>query len=165
VAAGGHSLAWLVGGMVLLDLGNRASFVANQARIYALRPEARSRLNTVFLVSYFLGGAFGTAPRGAGSCTLAGVALPRLARRSRSRPLRSMHSRTQERLQPLLTGGHKPLGQSKHCLVIHRGTAHIGRRWHAPRPHHSDLAFAARYASCLFSRSFANEALNAASRS
>jgi predicted MFS family arabinose efflux permease len=66
VAAGGHSLAWLVGGMVLLDLGNRASVIANQARIYALRPEARSRLNTVFLVSYFLGGAFGTAPGGAG---------------------------------------------------------------------------------------------------
>ena len=67
VAAGGRSLAWLIVGMVLLDLGNRASFIANQARIYALRPEARSRLNTVYMVSYFLGGAFGAAFGGAGA--------------------------------------------------------------------------------------------------
>jgi predicted MFS family arabinose efflux permease len=61
VAAGGSSLAWLVVGIVFVDLGNRAGFVANQARIYALRPEARGRLNTVFMVSYFLGGAAGAA--------------------------------------------------------------------------------------------------------
>ena len=67
VAAGGRSVAWLLVGMVLLDLGNRASFIANQARIYALRPEARSRLNTVYMVSYFLGGAFGAALGGVGA--------------------------------------------------------------------------------------------------
>lgn len=61
VAAGGHSLVALVAGMVLLDLGNRAGLVANQARLYALRAEARSRLNTVFMGSYFLGGATGAA--------------------------------------------------------------------------------------------------------
>jgi predicted MFS family arabinose efflux permease len=59
VAAGGVSLSCLIVGMVLLDLGNRAALVANQTRIYALRPEARSRLNTVLMVSYFLGGASG----------------------------------------------------------------------------------------------------------
>jgi hypothetical protein len=42
--------------MVLLDLGSRAGFVANRAQLYALRPDARNRLNTVFMVSYFLGG-------------------------------------------------------------------------------------------------------------
>jgi len=67
VAAGGRSMPLLIAGMVLMDLGNRASFIANQARIYALRPEARSRLNTVFMVSYFLGGAFGAALGGAGA--------------------------------------------------------------------------------------------------
>lgn len=61
VAAGGHGLGWLVAGMVLLDFGNRAGLVANQARVQALRPEARSRLNTVFIGSYFLGGAAGAA--------------------------------------------------------------------------------------------------------
>ena len=59
VAAGGRGLGWLIVGMVLLDFGNRAGLVANQARIHALRPEARSRLNTVFAGSYFLGGAAG----------------------------------------------------------------------------------------------------------
>ncbi|MDF0732739.1 MFS transporter [Pseudomonas entomophila] len=61
VADGGHSLAALMLGMVLLDLGNRAGLVANQARVQALRPEARSRLNTVFMCAYFLGGAAGAA--------------------------------------------------------------------------------------------------------
>ncbi|HXD06723.1 MAG TPA: MFS transporter [Burkholderiaceae bacterium] len=61
VARSGHSLVWLVIGMVLLDFGNRAGLVANQSRVFALRPEARSRLNTVFIASYFLGGAAGAA--------------------------------------------------------------------------------------------------------
>jgi predicted MFS family arabinose efflux permease len=61
IAAGGHILGCLLVGMVLLDLGNRTGLVANQSRIHALRPEARSRLNTVFMASYFLGGAVGAA--------------------------------------------------------------------------------------------------------
>ncbi|ARS49293.1 MFS transporter [Ectopseudomonas mendocina] len=61
IAAGEHSLGWLVLGMVLLDFGNRAGLVANQSRVFTLRPEARSRLNTVFMGSYFLGGAIGAA--------------------------------------------------------------------------------------------------------
>ncbi|WP_322021065.1 MULTISPECIES: MFS transporter [unclassified Burkholderia] len=75
IAAGGRSLAWLIVGMLLLDLGNRASFIANQARIYALHPEARSRLNTVFMVSYFLGGALGAALGGAGALRAAWLGL------------------------------------------------------------------------------------------
>ena|SRR6516225_6150815 len=41
--------------------------VGNQTRIYALRPEARSRLNTVLMVSYFLGGASGAILGGLGA--------------------------------------------------------------------------------------------------
>ena len=67
IAFGAAHLAWLLVGMLLLDLGNRAVFVANQARIYGLRAEARSRLNTVFMVSYFLGGAGGAAVGGLGA--------------------------------------------------------------------------------------------------
>lgn len=44
-----------------LDIGNRANQLANQARILALAPEAVSRLNTVFMVTYFTGGALGSA--------------------------------------------------------------------------------------------------------
>jgi predicted MFS family arabinose efflux permease len=75
IAAGGRSLVLLVVGMVLLDLGNRASFIANQARIYALRPEARSRLNTVYMVSYFLGGALGAALGGVSALHAAWIGL------------------------------------------------------------------------------------------
>jgi len=59
--AAGCSIWGLVAGVVLLDLGVQAGHVANQTRIYALIPEARSRLNTVYMVTYFLGGAFGSA--------------------------------------------------------------------------------------------------------
>ncbi|ATB40680.1 Major facilitator superfamily (MFS1) transporter [Cystobacter fuscus] len=54
---------WLWGialGVILLDLGAQANHISNQARVYALRPEARSRLNTVYMVTYFVGGALGS---------------------------------------------------------------------------------------------------------
>jgi predicted MFS family arabinose efflux permease len=57
----GRTLAGLIAGVVLLDLGVQAGHVANQTRIYALIPEARSRLNTVYMVAYFLGGSLGSA--------------------------------------------------------------------------------------------------------
>jgi predicted MFS family arabinose efflux permease len=56
----GHSL-WGIGlGVVLLDLGAQANHISNQTRVYALRPEARSRLNTLYMVTYFAGGALGS---------------------------------------------------------------------------------------------------------
>ena len=48
-------------GVVLLDLGYQGVHVSNQARIYSLLPNARSRLNTVYMVSSFLGGSIGSA--------------------------------------------------------------------------------------------------------
>ena len=54
-------MAGLIAGVVLMDLGVQAGHVSNQTRIYALLPEARSRLNTVYMVAYFLGGAIGSA--------------------------------------------------------------------------------------------------------
>lgn len=53
---GGDHLAALVIGVVALDLGVQALHLSNQTVIYALRPEARSRLTTAYMVAYFLGG-------------------------------------------------------------------------------------------------------------
>jgi predicted MFS family arabinose efflux permease len=61
LGAGGESLAWLIAGVVLLDLGAQAAHIANQSRIYALRPEVRNRLNTAYMVCFFAGGAAGSA--------------------------------------------------------------------------------------------------------
>jgi predicted MFS family arabinose efflux permease len=56
LALGGSSLVALIAGIVVLDLGVQGAHVSNQSVIYALRPEARSRLTTAYMVAYFLGG-------------------------------------------------------------------------------------------------------------
>ena len=59
--AGGATLAGLVVGVIVLDAAVQAVGVSNQARIYGLAEEAHSRLNTVYMVSYFAGGSVGSA--------------------------------------------------------------------------------------------------------
>ena len=58
---GRHSLVWLVVGIVALDMGVQGLQVTNQSLIYRLAPEARSRVNSAYMVCYFAGGAAGSA--------------------------------------------------------------------------------------------------------
>ncbi len=58
--AGNWSVLALIVGVNLLDFGNQAGQIANQARIFRLDPAARARLNTVYMVLTFAGGATGT---------------------------------------------------------------------------------------------------------
>ena len=56
----GKVFAGLVVGVIFMDLGVQSGHVSNQTRIYAIAPEAKSRLNTFYMVSYFTGGALGS---------------------------------------------------------------------------------------------------------
>ena len=62
---GRTSLGALVAGIVVLDIGTQGMQITNQAVIYALRPDARSRINSAYMVCYFLGGAAGSVAAGA----------------------------------------------------------------------------------------------------
>src|SRR5947209_14365345 len=57
----GFHLWALVIGVILLDVGVQGAQVANQSRVLALRPEARNRVNTVYMICYFTGGSVGSA--------------------------------------------------------------------------------------------------------
>lgn len=81
------SLPAMITGVLMMDLAVQSSQVANQTRVYALDPDARSRLNTIFMATMILGGAFGSGIGGlafawwgwSGTClfgaTAAGLAL------------------------------------------------------------------------------------------
>lgn len=57
---GWNSMAGMVVGILLLDAGEQCVLIANQHTIYALRPDARNRLNTLFMCVMFIGGACGS---------------------------------------------------------------------------------------------------------
>ncbi len=57
---GTHIFLFIVG-IILIDIGQQAIHVTNQTRIYALVPEARNRLNTIFMSVSFVGAASGSA--------------------------------------------------------------------------------------------------------
>ncbi|MGY4383896.1 putative MFS family arabinose efflux permease [Pedobacter sp. UYP24] len=57
---GNHLFIFIIG-IVVIDIGQQAIHVTNQTRIYSILPDARNRLNTVFMSVSFIGAASGSA--------------------------------------------------------------------------------------------------------
>ncbi len=79
-------LTGLVIGVIVLDFGVQIALVSHQHLIYGLHPEFKSRLNTLFMTSMFIGGALGSWASatvwhafGWPGVALLGVVLPALA--------------------------------------------------------------------------------------
>lgn len=60
MAVWGQTLAGMILGTIFLDVAAQAASVSNQTQIYRLNEKAQSRLNTVYKIYYFFGGAAGT---------------------------------------------------------------------------------------------------------
>lgn len=58
---GGSSLWWFLVGMLVVDGALQALHISNQNVVYALAPQARSRINAVYMTTYFLGASIGSA--------------------------------------------------------------------------------------------------------
>lgn len=61
MAVGRHNVIALGAGVALVELGIQGTHISNQSLFYPLRPEARSRLNTAYMTSYFAAGSAGSA--------------------------------------------------------------------------------------------------------
>lgn len=64
LATGRTAIAGVLIGIVILDVATQGVMITNQAVIYGLLPEARSRLTSAYMFSYFIGGALGSAVAG-----------------------------------------------------------------------------------------------------
>jgi predicted MFS family arabinose efflux permease len=60
-AIGGRSVVVIIVVVVVIDVALQAMGILNQVRVFAVSHEARSRLNTAFVTSNFIGGAIGSA--------------------------------------------------------------------------------------------------------
>lgn len=56
----GFKIWGLTLGIILLDLGVQSCNVSNQAKIHSLNDKTCNRLNTIYMVNFFLGGALGS---------------------------------------------------------------------------------------------------------
>ena len=58
---GDHSVILLIAGIAFLDLAVQGLHITNQSQIYRLRPDARSRITSAYMTSFFSGGVLGSA--------------------------------------------------------------------------------------------------------
>jgi predicted MFS family arabinose efflux permease len=135
----GGALVPLMAGVIALDLGVQGVQVANLSTIYALRPEARSRITMAYTGTYFLGGAVGSAIAGAAYsaggwlavCGVGGVfALLALAAWSLHTWVRLLREPSSRR-RSLLLHLRRPRAKCASARVATRADAHHAREWRA----------------------------------
>ncbi len=54
------SYAGIIAGIILIDIGMQCVQISNQTCALSLEPHASNRMNTIFMTTYFIGGALGT---------------------------------------------------------------------------------------------------------
>lgn len=64
LAGANSSLAFLVIGVIVLDIGVQAGLVSNQTRAFAVDPKAQGRINSLYMTATFFGGAVGAVASG-----------------------------------------------------------------------------------------------------
>jgi MFS family permease len=64
LALGRTSVVPLLFGVLIADVGAQGIQITNQAIIFTLDPERRSRINSAYMVCYFSGGALGSLAAG-----------------------------------------------------------------------------------------------------
>jgi len=57
---GENSYVTIISGIILLDVGMQCLQLSNQTSVFDIAPDASSRINTIFMTTYFIGGSFGT---------------------------------------------------------------------------------------------------------
>lgn len=50
----------IIAGVIIIDIGMQCVQLSNQSATIKLCPQASSRMNTIYMVTYFIGGSFGT---------------------------------------------------------------------------------------------------------
>lgn len=64
LAGAQSSIALLVLGVIVLDIGVQSGLVSNQTRAFAVDPKAQGRINSLYMTATFFGGAVGAAVSG-----------------------------------------------------------------------------------------------------
>jgi predicted MFS family arabinose efflux permease len=59
--AGKSGVSLMVIGIILIDMGLQSTHIPNLSRNYSLLPEARTRLNTIYMTFFFIGGTIGSS--------------------------------------------------------------------------------------------------------
>lgn len=58
---GNRGIGLVIAGIILIDMGLQSTHIPNLSRNYALLPEARTRLNTIYMTFFFIGGTVGSS--------------------------------------------------------------------------------------------------------